>query len=481
MPNLVILVIVCLACLGLQGSFAAPEVYRVGSKKQVFLDGALIASSAGVTLSLNPPRKTGERCIVAERPWEGHRVCAYNTVVEDGGIYKMWYDAIANDKSRWLCYATSRDGIHWEKPSLGLVAFQDSKDNNIVFPHTPSSRHEPGCVFIDRNPRCPPDKRYKMVCSYDGPGGSGTYVGASPDGLRWTLLTDKPSFRWSDTNNRAFWDERIARYVGFVRVWAPMRKVGRCEFDDLTDWGREKIVLSYDGHDPPNVDLYTNGTVEYPWADNAYLMFPSAYYHFPAPPAGPRRNDGTLDVRLAVSRDGIRWSRPDRRPFVALGVEGGWDDGALYMGTGMIRRGAELWMYYAGFDFTHGNYNMRRDRFKGAISRLVLRLDGFLSLDAAYEGGTCTTVPVVFEGTRLDLNVQTSVAGSLQVEILDGNGRAVPGFTLEQSDPIRGNFIARTVTWKGREDVSALAGTPVRLRFAMRDAKLYAFHFTTAQ
>jgi len=59
----------------------------------------------------------------------------------------------------------------------------------------------------------------------------------------------------------------------------------------------------------------------------------------------------------------------------------------------------------------------------------------------------------------------------------DAEGRAIPGFSLDEADEIVGDEIARTVTWAGRSDVSALAGRPVRLRFALKDADLYAIQF----
>jgi len=455
---------------------AQDHVLDIGLAKQVFVDGSLISSSSGVTLRMNPPRKTGERCIVADKPWESHRVCAYNTVMEDEGIYKMWYDAIADDGSRWLCYATSEDGVHWDKPALDIVPFQGRTDTNIVFPPEKRS-HEPSCVFVDTSPKCPADERYKMVCSYDGPAGKGTYVFASEDGLHWRALSDRRSFRSSDTGNVAFFDERIGRYVAYVRVWSPMRKIGRCEFDDVREWGKETLVFGYDEQDPPDLDLYTNAAVKYPFAANVYFMFPSAYFHYPDPPKGKYRNDGPLDVRLVVSRDGIDWSYVDRSPFVPLGVAGEFDDSAIYMTTGMIRKGAELWMYYGGYDFTHGAYDVAKDKYTGVISRVVLRLDGFVSADAAYSGGELVTVPVEFRGKRLELNVETSVAGSVQVEVLDATGKPIRGHTLASADAIKGNFIAKTVSWQGNSDLSDLAGRPIRLRFVMRDAKLYAFQF----
>jgi hypothetical protein len=206
-----------------------------------------------------------------------------------------------------------------------------------------------------------------------------------------------------------------------------------------------------------------------------YLIFPSAYWHFPEPPHGPYPNDGIVDIRLAASRDGVHFMYPSRSAFVPLGLEGAFDSGASYMTAGMIRQGGELWMFYSGYDYEHRHAPVPSE-YDGVISRLVLRLDGFVSADAPYKGGELTTVPLVFDGRSLELNVQTSVAGHVLVELLR-NGRPIPGYSAAEADSIKGNFIAKTVTWNGRSEVSSLAGKPVQLRFFMRDAKLYAFQF----
>ena len=97
--------------------------------------------------------------------------------------------------------------------------------------------------------------------------------------------------------------------------------------------------------------------------------------------------------------------------------------------------------------------------------------------DAAHTGGELATVPLIFSGNRLELNVDTAVAGSAQVELLGPEGRPAHGFGLPQATVIRGNYVAYTVEWQGRQDVGLLAGTPVRIRFVLRDAKLYVFQF----
>jgi len=40
-----------------------------------------------------------------------------------------------------------------------------------------------------------------------------------------------------------------------------------------------------------------------------------------------------------------------------------------------------------------------------------------------------------------------------------------------------GNELDRRVTWKAGSDVRALAGKPLRLRFALQDADVFAFQF----
>lgn len=148
----------------------------------------------------------------------------------------------------------------------------------------------------------------------------------------------------------------------------------------------------------------------------------------------------------------------------------------MYMAIGMLRVGDEIWMYYTGFDFTHGAYTPE-SRHKGVISRLVQRMDGFVSADAAYEGGELTTVPIRFSGSHLFLNIDTGALGFARVEIQDGRGRPLPGFRADDCKRINGNFIRHEVHWNGKSDVGSLSGQVVRLRFVMRSTKLYSYQF----
>jgi hypothetical protein len=104
-------------------------------------------------------------------------------------------------------------------------------------------------------------------------------------------------------------------------------------------------------------------------------------------------------------------------------------------------------------------------------------VDGFVSAHAGFGGGELITKPVVFEGSELVLNVSTSAAGGVGVEIQDHRGIPIEGFALSNCHEVFGDSLERTVTWDGGKNLSVLAGQPVRLRFLLKDADLFAFRF----
>jgi len=111
------------------------------------------------------------------------------------------------------------------------------------------------------------------------------------------------------------------------------------------------------------------------------------------------------------------------------------------------------------------------------IERLLLRTDGFASVSAPWAGGEMITEPLTFTGSRLEINYRTGAPGFVRVEIQDADGTPIPGYALDDGPEIIGDEIEHIVAWKGGADVARLAGQPVRLRFAMKDAGLYSFRF----
>ncbi len=497
----------------------------VGSRRQLFIDRLFFAESKNVELVVHPPRKTGEMSIRPEHPWERGGIGPYSSALFADGIYHMWYHAM--DTEQWdtghgrgsICYARSRDGIHWEKPEAGLIEYQGERRNNIVFGHGASGvtlGQDGGMVFLD--PNAPQDERLRMVARFGARGGPGDsmHIFSSGDGIHWRLthpsvVTARPQDDRShlDSQNVIFWDDRINKYVAYVRMNRPERRgrarsIARGESDRLggfPDVWDMPLVLQPDKDDPmedglPVVDFYMSAAVKYPWSDRAYFMFPTAYYHYggglPEFPREVPRNAGPLDSQFAASRDGIAWERYDRRPFVPLGIKGEFDWASARVLWGLVPdvAGREMYLYYRASEWLHGWDRDKRnkelltraglgaERRIAVISRLVSRRDGFVSVRSAYTGGEFTTPPLRFTGRRLVVNVDTSATGMLQVAILDAGGAPIKGFGLDECDRIHTcNEISRTVSWQRNADVSRLAAAPVRLRFVMRNCDLYAFQF----
>ena len=142
-----------------------------------------------------------------------------------------------------------------------------------------------------------------------------------------------------------------------------------------------------------------------------------------------------------------------------------------------IVMGDEIWIYYVGTSRDRSGQTDASAPMRSAISRAVMRLDGFVSADASYEGGELTTPPLRFSGNRLELNVDTSAGGGVRVELLDAEGNPLPGLSGNASPWLVGNSVRMPVVWSETSDVGALADQPIRIRFMMRDCKLYAFQF----
>ena len=112
------------------------------------------------------------------------------------------------------------------------------------------------------------------------------------------------------------------------------------------------------------------------------------------------------------------------------------------------------------------------------MRRYTLRVDGFASVQAPLSGGELVTKPLIFAGRELVLNFSASAAGSVGVELLrDQMNTPVEGFSLEDCVEVLGDDLERVVRWKDGRELGGLAGTPIRLRFVLRDADLYSFRF----
>ncbi|HOJ21799.1 MAG TPA: hypothetical protein PLU39_07020 [Armatimonadota bacterium] len=492
---------------GMSASLMAPGAGReaaipIGSRLELMVDDFLIERLEGGARQVLHHPIPREVVLVHDAPWEGSG-CNYYSVFCDGDLYRMYYHGWqlgspkgAADTPHPLvtCYAESRDGIHWEKPSLGLVEYEGSRANNIVLA-TGELDGVPICaghiaLCKDENPDAAPEARYKaLAVSWEL---KGLIALGSPDGFHWRPLSKEPVITKGafDSQNLAFWDSARGEYRAYVRFFdGGCRGILTATSPDFLHW-TEPLPLEYPG--TPKEQLYTNQVKPYHRAPHLLLGFPTRYVErgwSPSMEALPELEHRRLRSRACdrygmALTEGLFMSSRDGRTFRRWGeafLRPGperpdtWNYGHQYIAWHPVETAASLpgaaneLSLYATESYWTGTYTLLR--------RYTLRLDGFVSVNAPLSGGAVLTKPIRFEGSRLWLNFSTSAAGAVRVEIQDASGAPIPGFALADCHETFGDSIERPVVWKRGSDVSALAGRAVRLRFELSDADLYAFRF----
>ena len=428
---------------------------EIGSKRQLFVDDWLVDVATSTTLVLHRPREA-EIVLRLDEPWEGS-TAAYFTVFEDGDLYRMYYRC-HNDANETTCYAESTDGIHWEKPSLGLFPFEGSTANNIVWSGPEAHNFAP---FVDTNPDRKPGEEYKAL------GGQPPIALVSPDGINWNRLQEEAVLTRGafDSQNLAFWDEERGHYSAYFRIFTSVRAIARSISLNFTEWSNG---IPIDLGDSPREHLYTNATTPYFRAPDVLLAFPSRF----APDrqrVAEHSLPGVSDAVFMSSRDGVNFDRRFMQSFIAPGRDlRNWTERSNMVASGVVPTGDDEISVYYTQHYRHPTAHLRRG---------VLRTDGFVSLDAPHSGGEVLTRPIVFSGNTLEINYRTSAVGSVRIELLDAAGAPLEGFTLGDADELFGDDVDRTVTWNGASDVGALAGRPVRLRLVLKDAEVYSLRF----
>lgn len=484
-----------LAAAGATVSLAATDAIDIGSQRELFLDDRLVASFDGTALVSGRPRDEGE-VFRFDQPWEGN-VSLHATVLQDGGRYLLYYRGWQVDLPTEVgqkqevvgvvtCVAESLDGIHWRRPSLGLHEFNGSRDNNIILVADDSRVTTNFMPFIDRRPGVPWEERFKAI---GGQRHQGAYRLVSADGIHWRKLPLPPLFKGYalDSPNVVFWFEAEQQYVMYLRTWSKggtpdqpelegIRTISRATSADFVHW-TEPVPMSFG--DTPLEHLYTNNTQPYFRAPQQLVALPARFLperrvlpdeELAARQVHPSQHEGVSDVVLMSSRGGTTFDRTFMTAFLRPGRDrGNWSARNNYPARGVVRTGPDEMSIYVDSNYAQPDNHLRRHS---------LRLDGFSSLHADYASGQATTHPITFAGSRLVLNYATSAAGEVRVALLDADGSPLPGFAAEDCDPVIGDEIDRTVSWKGDADVSSLVGRPVRLRLHLQDADLYSIQFT---
>jgi hypothetical protein len=394
----------------------------------------------------------------------------------------------------------SRDGTRWEKPELGVYAYQGSKANNILGAWTDVKFFN---VFKD--PReSDPARRYKAMGESEGRTRekSGTAIAFSPDGVRWTPHPGNPVVRKgreiADCPTFLGWDARIGKYVYYPRPGhslAPeidgngletphermnpnavhLRAIGYSTSDDFVRWTPTELMLAPDEGDRTDAQYYQMTVAR---DGDVYVGLMLMYYS----------HDKTLDVYLMSSRDGFHWTWIERGlPFLVRGEVGSYDAGYTSP-SGPIVHGDRIWIYYGAYRGHHSYLPGKLGENTGTIALATLPRDRYLGLLAGPQVGVVETRPLIFRGGKLAIDLDAELPDSLdkrrrdfegcdvRVELRDQSGHRLEGFTLDRCRPLTASGV-QEVAWSGA-DLRSLEGRMVRVRFEFRNAALYSMQFS---
>jgi hypothetical protein len=461
----------------------AGEVIEVKpGQAQLFLDDQVIATMEGLQRTMHQPAKRGA---LIRSPQPDKTLQTRSAPAWDPGkrLYSLWVLGI--DDTFWQ----SKDGLHWTPGSKPNI-------------RTDLAVHDP----VDPNPA----RRFKAALANEG-------FAISADGVAWTKL-NVPRVPSSDEANLSY-DPDHGTFIHTVKRGGKYgRSVAIATSRDFKSWMDLGVVFQADELDQKlgaktirsrladatlqqpfhvdpkvfNVDVYNMGVFHY---EGLYIGLP-ALYHATGPIPNYPNTDGFHVVQLAVSRDLKQWQRlGERRPFIGPSRldSGAYDLTQILPPSAPIVRGDELWFYYTGLKYRAsysyiGKYPKGRyvpkpqlSRDPGAVCLAVLRRDGFISLDGGDKPGTMVTKPFQLRATKLLVNVDAG-GGDVTVAILDEAGKPLPGYSEEEAASAqRIDEVRWQPRWKKHADLSALKNMKVRLKFTLRDAKLYSFRIGEAK
>lgn len=452
-----------------------PDVIPIDAGRQLFVDDFLIEPST-LTQTFHAAHYHEVNPVLwPEKPWEiegesdGQPMpCAM--VFSDGvwfdpldRVFKMWYRA---GRGQVTCYATSKDGIHWEKPALDVV-----EGTNIV--NTLS--RDSNTVWLDHF-ETDPARRFKMFASH----------GSKEDGMSLWLFFSPDGIHWGDVVAKSgpMGDRSTAFFNPFRHVW--VYSIKDSYYDRRRRYHESPDVIQgsqWKHREPPlwvgadRLDYWLPGQKDYPQLYNldavAYeslMIGLFSIWHGPGGNDRPKPNE----VGIGFSRDGFHWHRPFREAFIpASPVPGSWNYGNVQSaGGGCLVVGDQLYFYVSGRSGIPGSNSSTSGTSSTGLA--ILRRDGFASMEAGEKEGRLTTRPVVFSGSRLFVNASCP-NGELRVDVLGLDYQPLAGFSRDESVPFTGDSTCQPMRWVGTDDLSPLKGRPVRFRFHLRAGGIYAF------
>ena len=459
---------------------------KLGRERQLFLDNYLVAESENVTRQVHRPRRhPGNPVLAAPQAELNHCVVQHVLKFDEPPIFRMWYwsydgwQTLQNGQQIRFAtsYATSNDGVRWERPNLdlhqvtGLVG-----PSNVVIPY--------GMLQgIFHHPDAPnPQQRFKgLVCvERKNPAvREGYYLHTSPDGIRWTGDLSRPIIpsltgpyvipqNGIGDTTRFWWDPIRRKYIGDVKfvIYGRQRCRGIMESDDLTHWTRPTPTFLARSDD---AQIYGHRGFAYQG------MYVGLRWIF-LPDYSQRHSSY---VELDCSRDARFWTRVGAgQPFMEFNPQHDTWDASAIRPVSMLEVGDEIWIYYFGAPTELETANPKYPQsaptdWSAGLAKLPR--DRFVSMNGDSHVGTLITRPLDFRGSRLHLNASVDPDGELRVGILTHDGNPITARQTSDCVPISADGIDLPVSWNGNAEIDEFSDSAVRLQFQLKNAKLFSF------
>lgn len=480
MRNTFVLIAFVLAGLSTHVWAKQPGNSPMRRDRYLLLDSRIIDKTIGVKLTLGKVKKHPANPLFGQdRPWEHHYDNFYGNIIYDEELKQfrlLYLNFIDGENS--LLYAYSDDGLKWVKPNLRKVVYDGNTKNNIVM----MGRHGVS-VFKDLR-ETDPAKSFKLFAKYEADDWEDQHIEItfSADGINFSdFIPQKQISAAADTDNNAFWAPTLNKYVAMTRQWsrcpyndqtkAPRdgspetdpaidnrkgyRQVARTESTNFLNWTRAEVVL-----EGLNTRFQTHCLPVFYYA-GVYLGMPGIWETM-----GEKR----VYTELAWSPDTVNWHRinPGTSFIPNSDVKGDHDYGMVWRCVPpLFLDSDEVWLYYGGFDLKHGG-----DGRKGYLCLATMKKDRWAGYVTGSAAGKIETTLVKCAGKALNICADVKDGGSIRAEVV-----GVDGLSLGDSIPVTADVTDGVVTWSGN-DLSALIGTQIKLRFELKNATLYSFSFS---
>ena len=459
----------------------------------LFVDDSGVEVRHTLFRTIHQAQRLDAPVLTADKPWEVRRV--YLATVEydsDAQKFCMWYLArLPPNNATQLLYATSTDGLSWDKPLLGQFSVQGSTENNVL--NFVGDGGGEASVIVDSFEK-DPAKKYKLFIHNR----NGYCLGYSADGIHWHEHSGNPILKHGDTC-KLTQNQQTGEYLAYYKRPATVRGFHRrvvwlSRSMDFRNWTEPELAFAPDEVDDEWVMKADERTEIYLMSvfghAAGYVGLPAMFFHMPQVLDGSKTPNGgalssaggavtptgPMDIQLITSIDGSHWKRSSPRiSVIKRGPPGAYDAGAIYnTDSSPVHVGKETWMYYTAINTGHGAPIPPKST---TIGLAKWRRHGYVSLNAGPEGGHLQTKPLRFMSPKLFINADAS-RGQLQVALLEADGTAIPGRGFDESEVMHKDSTKWQVRWNDVSDIPQ--NRPVRVSIRLANTRLFSLESSDA-